>query len=71
MLVHIGGLVADLNLIPDIKADKTYIGRTLNAELGIPGIEGHIMYSETATLKGTQINVFEMEEYVYVKIMEW
>ena len=58
----------DINIIPDLKNKKTYMGNTKNIGLGSPGAEIHFLWSETKTL--TQFNIFEVFDKVYEKIME-
>ena len=66
--VVIGG---DFNIIPSSDESTAYFGITTNAGVGVPGVEGHIGISETETWNVTKFNVYDVAEYVYIKIMEW
>ena len=62
-------LGADLNVL-EVK-DKTCIGMTTNAGFGTPGAEFHVEWGKTGTVPGTQFNIFDVAEDIYIKIMEW
>ena len=68
--VALGG---DLNIIPDIKNNKLYFGRTSNvgAGIGSPGSEVHVLWGETGTLEPTKINIFDIADKIYERIMVW
>ncbi|MBQ7106887.1 MAG: RHS repeat-associated core domain-containing protein, partial [Clostridia bacterium] len=61
----------DVNIIPTPNADETYFGGTFNTGFGSPGFEGHIDWSNTGTLPGSQFNVFNCCRNIYYAIMEW
>ena len=61
----------DLNIIPDPASNKTYFGATANAGFGSPGGEVHVEWGETATWNATRFNLFDVADYIYIKLMEW
>ena len=63
----------DINIIPDSDEDQMYYGHTLTGGLakGIPGGELHVEWGKTFTMPGTEVNIFDVADFVYSKIMEW
>ena len=66
--VAVGG---DFNIIPDGVLNTTYFGATSTVGFGTPGGEFHVEWSETATWNATRFNIFDLANYLYIKIMEW
>ena len=67
----VGG--TDLNVIPN-DSNSYYYGLTTCTGLalvGTPGLEGHLGQSITETIPYSQINVFDITDYIYNRIMEW
>lgn len=61
----------DLNIIPDNKLNKVYLGSTTNAGFGTPGTEYHVEWGETSTIKGSQFNIFDVAKNLYNNVMGW
>ena len=64
-------LGADVNIIPDPGKKKVYTGSTGNIGFGFPGAEAHVEWGETATLGGARINIFDIADQLYNRIMGW
>ena len=62
---------ADINIIPDTDANRTYYGFTSGAGLGTPGMEAHVGWSTTRPVKGIKFNINEIFNSFYDKILGW
>ena len=62
---------ADINIIPDTDANRTYYGFTSGAGLGTPGMEAHVGWSTTRPVKGIKFNINEIFSSFYDKILGW
>ena len=62
---------ADINIIPDTDANRTYYGFTNGAGLGTPGMEAHVGWSTTRPVKGIKFNINEIFNSFYDKILGW
>ena len=51
--------------------NRTYFGLTKIGGIGTSGAEFHVEWGETAAWQLSRINVFDLAEVVYIKIMEW
>ena len=62
---------ADINIIPDTDANRTYYGFTSGAGLGTPGMEAHVGWSTTRPVKSIKFNINEIFNSFYDKILGW
>lgn len=61
----------DVNIIPDLENDKTYVGITNMRGFGLPGADFHSMISHTSTDPKLQFNIYDVGDRILDVIMEW
>ena len=61
----------DMMILPNQESGKNYFGLTRNLGFGTPGQEFHVEWGSTATLASTRINLYDIAQDVYRKILEW
>ena len=60
---------AEVNIIPDEELNDIYFGATGSLGFGVPGGELHVEWGETITL--AKLNIFDLVDEIYTRIMEW
>ena len=61
----------DIMFMPDPELNTGYVGLTGNIGVGTPGKEFHVEWGTTFTLPMTQFNIYDVAQFMYIKIMEW